>query len=215
MSRGGPRRGPGGAAPLPPAWRSKANLPISTVPAGTTLHRVHLKIHDAVFFAPGRNAAGSREPPLYRFDSASGRFGVLYAAKDLAGALVETLLRNPQRHSVPLTKMVERSATELECTRNLRFVQLHGAGLQQVGADNSISTGPYDPCGHWADALWDHQDCPDGVEYLSRHDPDRVCWAVFERPALTFGKRATTELQSRLSEVAAVLQKYGKSVSPD
>jgi hypothetical protein len=215
MSRAGPRRGPGGAAPLPPAWLARADLPISTVPAGTTLHRVHPKIREAVFFGPGRNAAGKREPPLYRFDSASGRFGVLYAAKDLPGALVETLLRNPERHSVPLKKIVERSATGLECARDLRFVQLHGPGLQRVGADNSISTGPYAPCGRWADALWDHRDCPDGIEYLSRHDPGQVCWAIFERPSLRFRKRTTTELQSRLREVAAILQTYRKSVSPD
>lgn len=186
-----------------------------TLSAGTTLHRVHPKIDDAVFFAPGRDVSGNREPPLYSFDSASGRFGVLYAARRLAGAVVETLLRNPRRRVVSLKKIIERSATELECMRDLRFVQLHGSGLQQVGADNSISTGPYEPCGRWADALWDHRDCPDGIEYLSRHDPDQVCWAVFERPDMTFKKGTTAELQSILGDVSATLLRYKKSVSLD
>ncbi|MGO4843302.1 RES family NAD+ phosphorylase, partial [Rhizobiaceae sp. 2RAB30] len=71
------------------------------------------------------------------------------------------------------------------------MVIMHGAGLQSLGTDNSISTGPYGPCGAWADALWDHPDEPDGIAYLSRHDPAEVCYAVFERKRITFDVKAT------------------------
>jgi hypothetical protein len=30
---------------------------------------------------------------------------------------------------------------EIPCLRDLRLAQLHGAGLQQLGCDNAISTG--------------------------------------------------------------------------
>jgi hypothetical protein len=209
-----PPRGPRGAASPPPLWLSTTALPISIVAAGTTLYRVHRTRNDPVFFGPGKDAPGRPLPPSFRFDSPSGAFGVLYIAKELAGAVVETILRNPERQMVALSQVTSRAATELRCSRDLRMVQLHGAGLQQVGTDNAISTGPYEPCGLWADALWHHTEAPDGIEYRSRHDPDRLCWAVFERPALSFAKQQTIFLRSMLNNVRAILQPYGKSISP-
>lgn len=56
-----------------------------------------------------------------------------------AGALAETILRNPQRLMVSMTEVTARS---------LRVVRRHGIGLQ-VGTDNAVSTGPHGPsaCG--------------------------------------------------------------------
>jgi hypothetical protein len=51
--------------------------------------------------------------------------------------------------------------SELVCRRDLRVVTLYGSVLQAVGTDNAISTGPYEPCGLWSDAFWDHPDQPD------------------------------------------------------
>jgi RES domain len=182
--------------------------------AGTTLYRVHRTRNDPVFFGPGKDASGRPLPPSFRFDSPSGAFGVLYIAKELAGAVVETILRNPERQMVALSQVMSRAATELRCSRDLRMVQLHGAGLQQVGTDNAISTGPYEPCGLWAAALWRHPEAPDGIEYQSRHDPDRLCWVLFERPTLSFVKQRTILLGSMLNDMRAILRPYGKSISP-
>jgi hypothetical protein len=209
-----PARGPSGAAPPPPSWLSTLALPISNVAPGTPLYRVHRAVNDPVFFGPGRAASGRPLPLVFRFDSPSGAFGVLYVAMELSGAVAETILRNPERQMFPQSQLTSRSATELRCARDLRMVQLHGAGLQQVGTDNSVSTGPYQSSGLWADALWHHPEAPDGIEYRSRHDPDRLCWALFERPALSFVKQKTTSLGSMLKEVRAILQPYGKSISP-
>jgi hypothetical protein len=170
------------------------------------LHRIH---RASVLFGPSPDG-----PPTYRFDSASGRFGGLYVGLSRAGAVAETLLRTPQRLMVATSEIAERAATELACCRNLRIVALYGSGLQAVGTDNAISTGPDGPCGLWSDALWDHPDQPDGVAYQSRHDPSELCLALFARSDLTLTISSTRPLTAMLHEIAALLDRYDKSLSP-
>ena len=143
----------------------------------------------------------------------SGQFGVLYVGLSCAGAIAETLLRNPHRLMVATADIADRAATELTCRRAVRVEKLYGGGLQTVGTDNAISTGPYEPCGLWSDALWSHSDSPDGIAYHSRHDSDELCIALFQRPDLEFEVKATRPLLSMLKEVAALLDRYGKSLS--
>ena len=203
-------RGPSGAAPLPPDWLKTAKLPITTIAAGQVLHRIHRTHLDPVFFGPGTGS-----DPTYRFDSGNRRFGVLYIGHAFAGAFAETILRNPQRLMVSERELVSRSVTELASRAALRMVMMHGAGLQALGTDNSISTGPYEPCGAWADALWNHPEEPDGIAYLSRYDPGEICIAVFERKQIAFNVKATHPLMAKQAEIAALLDRYGKSLSPD
>ncbi len=163
---------------------------------------------EPIFFGPG---AG--EPPTYRFDSLSGCFGVLYVGLSLEVAVVETLLRNPARKMVSFPTIAERASCELQSNRDLRLVDLHGPGLQRVGCDNAISTGPYDPCGAWADALWAHPDAPDGIAFQSRHDPSQISLALFSRPGLHLVAAPSVPLGDQLPFVANILARYGKSVT--
>lgn len=201
------RGGPTGAAPPPPDWLGRVTLTIDVIEAGTALYRVHRQALDPIFFGPGAGVA-----PTYRFDSATGRFGVLYLGRTLAGAVAETLLRNPQRLMVPYSEIVERVMTELTCRRPLRVVRLYGDGLQAVGTDNAISTGPYEPCGLWSDALWDHSDAPDGVAYQSRHDSTEICLAIFQRDDLIFEPQPPVPLREMLHVIASLLDDRGKSI---
>lgn len=178
------------------------------IPAERVLHRIHRTQLDPIFCGPGTS-----NDPVYRFDSASGRFGVLNIGHAFAGAFAKTVLRNPQRLMVAEREIVSRSVTELASPTALHMVTMHGAGLQALGTDNCISTGPYEPCGEWADALWDHAEQPDGIAYLSRHDPGEVCHAVFERKEIAFDLKAAHPLATRQLEVAALLDRYGKSLS--
>lgn len=202
-------RGPSGAAPPPPPWLAQSSLPIDVLPTGQVLHRVHRTHLDPIFFGPGPGLAATN-----RFDSASGRFGILYAGMSRRGALAETILRNPQRLMVSMTEITTRAISELSCVRPLRIVRMHGAGLQTLGTDNAVSTGPYEPCGLWADALWDHADRPDGLAYQSRHDSSEICLALFERGNMAFNSTGTLPLSGILKEIAAILEAYGKSLSP-
>ena len=203
------KRGPSGAALPPPGWLDSKPLPADVFPAGTMFHRIHRSTLPPVFFGPGKDIR-----PINRFDSTSGRFGVLYLGLSRRGALAETILRNPQRLMVATSEITSRAATELRVQRDLRIVRMHGTGLQALGTDNAISTGPYEPCGQWADALSDHPDRPDGLAYQSRHDPGEICIALFERLDLTITVAETKPLTAMLKDVAALLDGYGKSISP-
>jgi hypothetical protein len=184
-------------------------LPIDLIPPGQVLHRVHRTHLDPIFFGPGPGIAATN-----RFDSASGRFGILYVGMSRTGALAETILRNPQRLMASMTEITTRAISELSCIRPLRIVRMRGTGLQALGTDNAISTGPYGPCGLWTDALWDHADRPDGLAYQSRHDSGEICLALFERSDMTFDRKGTLPLSGILKEIAAILEVYGKSLSP-
>ena len=202
-----PSRGPSGQAPLPPAWLATTSLPVAAIPAGTPLFRIHRSDRGPIFFGPGKGAL-----PTYRFDSLTGAFGVLYVGLTLAVALVETILRNPVRRIVNYPDLAERASCTLVSTRDLRVVRLHGMGLQAVGCDNSISTGPYDVCGAWADELWAHSDAPDGIAYQSRHDSGQICLALFERPDLRLRALDSVPLTDQLPTISAILSTYGKSI---
>lgn len=205
-------RGPSGAADPPPADLADRALPTLTLAAGTILHRVHRIGYDPIFFGP---AAAPLRVPESRFDSASGRFGVLYLGASRAAALVETLLRNPRRRLVAAERIAERAASEVVALRDLALVRLMDAGLQQLGLDNSITTGRYAPCGLWADALHDHPSSPDGLAYRSRHDPSQTCVALFERDAPPVAAQgAPVPLLADAREVAAILDRYGRGIDP-
>jgi hypothetical protein len=164
-----------------------------------------------VHFGPAINrVTGTRGPPTYRFDSLTGRFGVLYAAAQFEGAFVETVLRNPQRRFVSRNYVDLRAVTELRPDRELRLVDLHGRGLSRVGTTNAVSTGPYGPSWAWSDYLWSHRDSPDGIAYASRHNPQQICFAVFERAGLAFTTSPTTGFTEMASVIADLLRRYDK-----
>ena len=202
-----PPRGTPGEAPLPPADLHTRDLPIMEIAAGEPLYRVHCSDLGPVFFGPGTD-----NPPNYRFDSISGRFGVLYIAPGPDAAMIETILRQPQRLTVSYNEIKERSLTTLHANRNLRLVAAMGENLFRLGTTAALTTGPYGPCGMWSDALFDHPQTPDGILFASRHNPEEACIALFSRADLVPTASATTPLPSMLGEVGALLDRHGKSL---
>jgi hypothetical protein len=193
---------------IPPDWLPQARLPLTTLPASDRLVRIHRLGKTPIFFSPGE-----RQPPAGRFDSASGRFGVIYMAQNFDGAFAETPPRNPARRLVAAAELAARACTLLAPSRDLRLVRPHGAGLQALGLDNAITTGPYEPCGMWSDALFDHTDRPDGIAYASHHDPDQLCMAMFSRPDIIWTPDGpSVALSDRPRDVAAALRRYGKGL---
>lgn len=203
-------RGPAGVAAAPPADLATRALPLDTLPAGAVLARIHRRDRGPVFFSPGPG-----QPPAGRFDSASGRFGVLYCALSFAGAFVETLLRNPARQVVGSGEIGARAFAALTNRRDAALVDLTGAGLQALGLDASIFAGPYAPCGAWADALQGHPQKPAGILYPSRHDPSEHCLALFGPEGMALeATGASVPLPDLMADVAAVLRRYGKAMDP-
>lgn len=202
-----PPRGGSGQAPPPPKNLRARKLPIATIDAGTPFFRVHRTAHDPIFFGPGEGRS-----PTYRFDPQSGRFGVLYCAPDPDAALIETLLRNPQRLTVDYREIATRSLSRLSANRALKLVVATGQNLSRLGTTAALSTGPYAPCGQWADALFDHPQAPDGILYASRHNPDERCLALFDRADIRLSVIDTDPLARMLGRVGALLDRHGKSL---
>jgi hypothetical protein len=170
--------------------------------------RIHRLVHSPVHFSPGKD-----KPPLGRFDSLSGRFGTLYAAQAIEGAFAETVLRNPARSLVSLAEIEARGLSVLSITTEARLVDLTGPGLSYLGLDARLLSGPYDPCGAWADAFHVHPSAPSGILYPSRFDPSQHCVALFSRLAPRIeAMTAPAPLGEILSDVAAVLDRYGKAL---
>jgi hypothetical protein len=76
-----------------------------------------------------------------------------YIAFSVEGAIVETVVRNPERNYVDNVDLITRARSELRSNRDLRLVKMYGDGLAPLGTNNAISTGPYEPCAAWSDAL--------------------------------------------------------------
>lgn len=203
-------RGPTGAVAPPPPWLATTKLPLTGLPAGSSLVRVHRTGYDPVFYSPGPG-----RPPAGRFDSATGAFGVSYLAFSFEGALAETVLRSPARRLIAVGEIAGRSLAVLALSRAVRLVEMRGPGLQILGVDNSITTGSYGPCGLWADALFAHPNEPDGIAYASRHDPDQVCVALFSRPDVAIEVASdSVPLSEMPGDIARVLRHYGKGLEP-
>ena len=200
---------PDGSVPPPPAWLDSHPLPLDEHPAARPIHRVHRSACGPVFFGPGAGA-----PPTYRFDSAGGAFGVLYAAPEPDAAIIETLLRTPTRRFVDARKeLMPRALTILRPNRSLRLVRAHGDGLSRLGTTAAISTGAYAACQEWADALFRHPDRPDGVAFCSRHNNRELCFALFERSDYELEIETTTPLAHLATTIGALLDRHGKALS--
>jgi hypothetical protein len=194
--------------PSPPPWLASANLPIQELAAGTQLNRIYQRSNRPVFFGPGPG-----QPPTHRFDAPNGEFGVIYVGLDFAAAFVETLLRNPEMRIIDLVDLEIRDAAVLAAARPLRLVQAYGAGLSRIGCTAALSTARYSQAGAWSHALWAHKDEPDGLIYHSRHDPEHLCAAIFNRRGLVLTVVDTRPLLADPATVAGILEAHGKSLA--
>jgi hypothetical protein len=150
--------------------------------SGVTLYRHHQKVYPPIYFGTGGNN---------RFDDPGcpnqGAFGVLYAGADPECCLVESCGSTTGVPAVSGAYLDDRAIAKLELTETLRFVDLASdGGLASIGADNRLTTGSYQIAQLWSAALRGHPCKPDGIRYRSRHAPERIAYAIYERSPSTF-----------------------------
>jgi hypothetical protein len=203
-------RGPSGAAPSPPDWLPAVKLPLRIIGPNVGLWRVHPKGYDPVFFGPGPG-----NPPVFRFDApdGGGQYGVLYVGLSFDAAIVETLFRNPAILLVDEEDLDKRSVSTLKANRKLRLAKAFGPGLARIGTTNAISTGPYDACALWSQALFKHPDRPDGILYQSSHSSRELCAALFEREDLTFSMLSMEPVKQDAQRLARVFKSHRRSIA--
>jgi RES domain. len=175
------------------------------VPQATVWYRAHREALGPILFGP-RNPLGNR------YDDPACVFGTLYAGEMLEVAFVESMLRNPNLHLVSLAEIAARRWTAIQASRDLRLVDFCGPGLSAVGTTGGVNTGSYRVSQAWAAALHGHPDAPDGILYLSRHNPPLRCVAVFDRPGLTITAGHSVDFETPW--LASPLTSYGKMLTP-
>jgi hypothetical protein len=173
---------PPGDHPLPhPELHTQEPL-VFTLTKSEVLYRHHQKIHDPIFFGmTGR----------YRFDDpncpSAGSFGVLYAGADPECCLLESCGATTGVPAVSGAYLDARQIARIELTENLRFIDLvEPGGLTSIGADGRLVTGSYVVAQQWSAALRNHPTHADGIRYRSRHAPERIAYAIYTRPPVTF-----------------------------
>ena len=192
----------------PPSEPLEGALPITIVAAESKWWRIHRTARPSVFFGP---APG--QPPTYRFDAPGGEYRVLYIGQSLSAAFIETLLRNPRIPFIERSELEERSVAVLNNHNELRLVDARGRGSSRIGVDTRLTTGAYDAAGRWALSLWRHADTPDGILYRSKHHPNHICAAIFDRDHCKFQVSITTPLMDIPHHWASIPGAHGKGIA--
>jgi hypothetical protein len=160
-------------SPRPPTDLDRREPVLVRLDAGVVLHRFHAKGNDPIHF--DRSAGG-------RFNAPDGSYGVLYAARRPVGAFAETFLRSPGRRLIDPGLMGRKAYARLEVSRPMTLIEFNGPGLAILGATAEVAHGPlpYDLPQAWSAALRAHPIGAAGLAYGARHDPQEVCYALFE-----------------------------------
>jgi hypothetical protein len=194
------------SAPAPPPDLHRRDPGILDVPKGSTIHRFYTAAYEPVFF--DRSNRG-------RFNAPDGGFGILYCARNLAGAFAETFLRRPGRTLIDLKFLRTKAYVRLNALADLHLVCLYGPAMAKIGATAEVAHSglPYDIPQSWSKAIAEHPTRPDGIAYHARHDDNELCYAIFDRASGCIGEeRRTINLDQdwfwRLAE------QYGIGLSP-
>lgn len=192
-----------GPHPLPPNL-SAVTLP--TVAREAVWFRHYLPEFDPLYFGRTGECRFDAPPP-------DRTFGVMYLAADEHCAFVETFGHGHVHRSRLLTldALARKRLAEVHFDAALRLVDLTDAGLVRIGADARLCTGDYEIAQQWSGALNAHPAAPDGLLYRSRHDPSRLCAAVYDRVASRAHARDTGTLADpmRAPLLADLLRTYG------
>lgn len=162
------------SAPLPPSDIASRAPETITLPRGSLVHRFYAAKYDPVFFDTSRDG---------RLNAPDGAYGVLYTAREPAGAFAETFLRTPGRTLIDMDLLRRKAYARIGLVAELRLARLAGPGLAILGATAEVVHGglPYDVPQAWSKALCEHPIVADGIAYHARHDDEALCYAIFDR----------------------------------
>jgi hypothetical protein len=157
--------------------RVPAKLPLVTVSVSRPLWRVHQSHLDPVWFGPG-----SVVPPPGRFDDPALGFGVCYFGETPGVSVLEALVRGAEECLVDRTRWEARSITRIGLAEPLRMLQFEGKRLPQFGVGmDRASAADHGECQQLSAEIHASFPSVDGIQYRSRWDPEKLCWALFAR----------------------------------
>jgi hypothetical protein len=180
------------------------DLPV--VQTDRTFLRIHRLKHEPAFW--GRTGTN-------RFDAPNAEYGVLYAADTFDGAFIETF-GDVSPKTVSVNSLTARGVAAVLPLRELRLVDLAGAGLAQLGLDARIWTDDHALSQEWSHGLWAHPSEPDGIWYVARHDGNERSVALFNRTEAVLSvirRGGLMDIPQRASTAQAI-DKYGFTILP-
>jgi chromosome partitioning protein len=188
-----------------------ADLPLYILERETLLFRIHRNNQGALYF--NRNNGS-------RFSASDGKYGVLYAGLDSSVCFLEIFGSQPYKSRViDAESLQSMGLSQFFLQRDLRLVDLSGAGLALIGADSRVLTGSYQLSQAWSEALYQHAAKIDGIYYRSRHDPSKFLVALYENrvtPIDLQEQRITPLLDPSFASVLQrILDAYGYQLVDD
>lgn len=159
----------------PPAALKSQRLPVASV-EGTLFRISHRKFSDPIYWS---------RKGLYRFDSPTAKYGVLYTGRTFETALLEVFGDSWMKSRMTaLAFLKEFDVCEIALGHRLKVVNLSGKRLNPLGIDANIFAAlAYDSTQRWAAAFMEHPDAPHGIRYPSRKNERLHNFALFGAPA--------------------------------
>ena len=155
---------------------------VLVLPAGTELHRIHLRDRRAHEFNPGFGS--SRFAP---FTSAGIQVPTIYAATSFGCAAYESVFHDidpaARFKTIPMSKVEELAGSRIEIDRDLKLARLFEPDLNKWGMTRQslIDTPPsfYPLTRAWAQAIHDADSTLDGMIWTSRRFDEEKCLVLF------------------------------------
>jgi hypothetical protein len=118
---------------------------------------------------------------IYRFDSKSARFGVLYTAQTLEGALLEVLGDEwTKSRALSRTQLRQYRMSIILPKSPIKSIDTTGPELNKLGVDSAFFASlNYRVTRSWARAFMLHPSAPEGIIYHSRKNPHLLNFAFF------------------------------------
>jgi hypothetical protein len=151
-----------------------------------------------------------------RWNNGHGEYIVLYLAMDYCVPFREVVTREV---TFPILDVIleEFRLCEVRSNRNLRLVDITGAGLTWIGADARLSCGHHQVSQLWSLEFWRYDLSIDGIYYRSRLDPSRYCVALYRDRTLDRHlqfHQIGTNLAELNDELDDILQEYRYEYEP-
>jgi hypothetical protein len=155
----------------PPGNLAQQALPLQLFAA--PVFRIWQNHHPSAFFWSKKG--------IYRFDSKSARYGVLYTGGTLEGAALEVFGDQWVKRRVLSRVLLKKYRVSVMLpTRPLILVDTTGSNLNKLSVDSSLFASiNYRLTRAWARAFMEHPSNPEGIIYHSRKNPLLLNYAFF------------------------------------
>lgn len=117
-----------------------------------------------------------------RFDDPSKEFGVCYLGWDFHAAFIESFRQRSRFKYVDEAEIAESSLVTVKIIKSLTLLDITGSGLAKLGQTAYLtSSQSYTESQMFSRRIYEHPNKIDGIFYRTRHDPDRLGIALYER----------------------------------